>query len=104
MMLSMEMIQMHIKTVICDIDGTLMAPGGGLYVSEQVKQKMIDLQEKGILIITWHLHVFFKGSFLSLSDEMVKYGGYILSSNGTYAYDMKHKKMLFCEGIQKEMR
>lgn len=67
MMLSMEMIQMHIKTVICDIDGTLMAPGGGLYVSEQVKQKMIDLQEKEFSSFL-HLHVFSRGSSFSLSD------------------------------------
>lgn len=102
MMLSMEMIQMHIKTVICDIDGTLMAPGGGLYVSEQVKQKMIDLQEKGILIILASARIFQGVLPLAYQIEMDKYGGYILSSNGTYAYDMKHKKMLFCEEIQKE--
>ena len=79
-----------------------MAPGGGLYVSEQVKQKMIDLQEKGILIILASARIFQGVLPLAYQIEMDKYGGYILSSNGTYAYDMKHKKMLFCEGIQKE--
>lgn len=93
---------MLIKTVICDIDGTLMAPGGGLYVSEQVKQAMLALQEKGITIVLASARIFQGVLPLAHQIGMDRYGGYILSSNGTYAYDVKYKKMIFCEGIQKE--
>ena len=59
-------------------------------------------REKGILIILASARIFQGVLPLAYQIEMDKYGGYILSSNGTYAYDMKHKKMLFCEEIQKE--
>lgn len=93
---------MHIKNLICDIDGTLMAPGGGLYVDEKVKNTMLELQKRGIKIILASARIFQGVLPLAKQIGMETYGGYILSSNGTYAYDVKHKKMVFCEEIQKE--
>lgn len=32
------------KAIICDLDGSLMPPSSGLYVSEKVKEKLIEIQ------------------------------------------------------------
>lgn len=40
-----------IRTVVCDIDGSLMPGGGGLYVKDETAQCLIALEEKGISLI-----------------------------------------------------
>ena len=46
----MEVIIMHIKTLVCDLDGTLLAPGGGIHLSDAVADALISLQKKGLLL------------------------------------------------------
>ena len=35
-----------IKVLICDLDGSLMNPSSGLYVKEEIKEKLIEIQKK----------------------------------------------------------
>lgn len=42
---------MEIKTLICDLDGTLLAPSGGVLVSDRVRDALIALQEQGMTIV-----------------------------------------------------
>lgn len=93
---------MKIETIICDIDGTLMSPGGGAFVDDKIKKVMIDLQKSGKTIVLASARIFQGVLPLALQIGMDIYGGYILSSNGTYAYDVKQKKILFCHEIKKE--
>ena len=39
------------KAIICDLDGSLMPPSSGLYVSEKVKEKLIEIQKHGIMVV-----------------------------------------------------
>ena len=86
---------MKIETIICDIDGTLMSPGGGPFVDDKIKKVMIDLQKSGKTIVLASARIFQGVLPLALQIGMDIYGGYILSSNGTYAYDVKQRKYFF---------
>ena len=51
-------IDREIRTLICDLDGTLMNPGGGIRVSERVCSGLRRLQELGVMIILASARVF----------------------------------------------
>ncbi len=90
---------MEIKTLVCDIDGTLMKSGGGLYVSSAICNQLIQLQQKGITLILASARIFQGVLPLAKQLQMDQYGGFIISSNGAYAYDVKQKESLFCKQI-----
>ncbi len=90
---------MEIKTLVCDIDGTLMKADGGLYVSSSICEQLIQLQQMGITLILASARIFQGVLPLAKQLQMDVYGGFIISSNGSYAYDVKQKQSLFCKQI-----
>lgn len=91
------------KIIVCDLDGSLMPPSSGLYVSESVKNKIIEIEEKGIIVILNSARVFQGIEPLSKQLEMDKYGGYIIDNNGAHAYDVKTKEHLVSHCLEEEM-
>ena len=46
------------RWIVCDLDGSLMPPSDGLFVSKAVQEKLIALQEKGNTVILNSARVF----------------------------------------------
>lgn len=92
-----------VKAIICDLDGSLMPPSSGLYVSEDVKNALIKVQEKGILVILNSARVFQGVHPLAKQIGMDRFGGFIISSNGCHVYDALKQETVFEYSIEKEM-
>lgn len=91
-----------IKAIICDLDGSLMPPASGLYVSDMVADRMIKLQEKKVLVILNSARVF-QGVFpLAEQIKMPEFGGYVISCNGCHVYDVLANKTLFGTEISED--
>lgn len=94
---------MRIKWLICDIDGSLMNPSSGLYVKDEVKNKLIELEEKGMKIILNSARTFQGVYPLSKQLNMEKYGGYVISCNGVHVYDVQTNDTVFEYPLEKEV-
>ncbi|MFR9254160.1 MAG: HAD hydrolase family protein [Merdibacter sp.] len=44
--------------MICDLDGTLLAPSGGVLISDRVRDALIALQEQGMTIVLASARIF----------------------------------------------
>ncbi|MBM6807736.1 HAD-IIB family hydrolase [Faecalicoccus pleomorphus] len=84
------------RWIVCDLDGSLMPPSDGLYVSKAVQEKLIALQEKGNTVILNSARVFQGVYPLALQIGMDTFGGYLISSNGSHVYDMRTKQVIDC--------
>lgn len=78
-----------IRAIICDLDGSLMPPSSGLYVSKQIRDALIEIQKKGVLVILNSARIFQGIHPLAKQIRMDEFGGYIVSCNGAQVYDMK---------------
>lgn len=83
-----------IQTVVCDLDGSLMPGGGGLYVKDEIAERLIALEEKGVLLILNSARIIQGVYPLARQLKMNEYGGYIISCNGVHVMDMKTEKTL----------
>ena len=92
-----------IKVLICDLDGSLMNPSSGLYVKEEIKEKLIEIQKKGIQIVLNSARVFQGVHPLALQIQMDQFGGYVISSNGAHVYDVRKQKTVFEYPINKSL-
>lgn len=95
-------IDREIRTLICDLDGTLMNPGGGIRVSERVCNGLRRLQELGVMIILASARAFQGVLPVALQIGMEEHGGYVIAQNGTLAYDVREKKTLFVHAMARE--
>lgn len=84
-----------IRAIICDLDGSLMPPSSGLYVSKQIRDALIEIQKKGVLVILNSARIFQGIHPLAKQIRMDEFGGYIVSCNGAQVYDMKKNSVLF---------
>ena len=78
-------IKTKIKTLICDLDGTLMMPGGGIQVSENIADGLLRLQESGVMIILASARVFQGVIPVARQIGMDRLGGYVIAQKGTLA-------------------
>lgn len=92
----------RIKAVICDIDGTLLQPDSGTIVKDSVANELIALQQQGIIVILASARIFQGVYPLAKQLQMDTYGGYIISCNGGYAFDVANEKKLFTHEIKKQ--
>ncbi|HJC37090.1 MAG TPA: HAD family hydrolase [Candidatus Merdibacter merdavium] len=95
-------IRTKIKTLICDLDGTLMMPGGGIQVSDSIAGGLLRLQESGVMVILASARVFQGVIPVARQIGMDRFGGYVIAQNGTLAYDVKAQKTLFVHAISTE--
>lgn len=93
---------MSIHTILCDIDGSLMRPSSGLYVDEEIAQKIIALEEKGMLVILNSARALSGVLPLSRQLKMDHFGGYVISCNGANIKDAKTNHTLFEYAIKQE--
>lgn len=93
---------MNIKYLICDIDGTLMPPSSGNFVSQHVCDALLQLQKEGIRLILASARVIQGVLPLAKQLHMDIYGGYLLSSNGAHIYDAKNDQVIFTHSIAKK--
>lgn len=93
---------MEINTVICDIDGTLLPPDQGVIINRRVEEALCQLQQQGMTLILASARIFQGVLPVALQAHMDTFGGYILSSNGAYAYDVMRKKRMFVHAIERE--
>lgn len=84
-----------IQTIVCDLDGSLMNPSSGLYVSKSVQEALTHVQKEGISVILNSARIFQGVYPLSSQIEMSHFGGWIISCNGAHCYDVRNKKTLF---------
>lgn len=94
------MKDMEINTLICDLDGTLLAPSGGVHVSKRVEEALIALQEQGMTIVLASARIFQGVRPLAKQLQMERYHGYIIAQNGTMGYDVANDRTLFVHDIQ----
>lgn len=90
------------KAIICDLDGSLMNPSSGLYVSDEVKDKLIEVEKKGILVILNSARCFQGVYPLALQIHMPDYKGYIISCNGAHCWNVTSKQTEFEYCISKK--
>lgn len=90
------------RWIVCDIDGSLMPPSAGPYVSKEVAQRLIELQEKGNHVVLNSARIFQGVYPLAKQIEMDRFGGYLISCNGCQIYDMKEGKILFEQTLKKD--
>lgn len=90
-----------IKTIVFDIDGTLINDDGK--ISKKTKDAIIEVQNKGIHIILASGRPF--KSMLSLAKELNLdlHKGIIICNNGALAYDTKASKVLFETPIKHDL-
>lgn len=84
-----------VKAIVCDLDGSLMPPGSGLYVSETVKNLLIEVQKKGTVVILNSARIFQGVYPLAKQIKMDTFGGYVISCNGANVFDMKTNQTCF---------
>lgn len=84
-----------INTVILDIDGSLMNPSAGLYVCDEIRDKLIELQRRGVMVILNSARTFQGVEPLAYQIKMDEFGGYLISCNGCHVYDIKKKETVF---------
>lgn len=82
-----------IKTVVLDIDGTLVDDEGK--ISAKTRKAIVDVQDQGVHIILASGRPF--KSMLTLADqlELNEHKGIILCNNGAMAYDTKTSEIIF---------
>ncbi len=90
-----KVIRMKIQAIICDIDGSLMNPSSGLFVSNEIKDRIIELEKRGVLVILNSARTFQGVYPLACQLQMDVFGGYIISCNGCHIYNMKTKQTEF---------
>jgi HAD-superfamily hydrolase, subfamily IIB len=91
-----------VKAFISDIDETIL-PAGAKYASKEVEAELLGLQEDGIVLILATARILAGVEKLMQQFQMEKYGGYVVSSNGSYIYDCKNKQCLYQTTIPMEM-
>ncbi|MCF0106898.1 MAG: HAD family phosphatase [Holdemanella sp.] len=92
-----------IKIIFCDLDGSLMNPSAGLYVSDEIKEKLILLQKKGIMVVLNSARTFQGVYPLAKQIHMDEYGGYCMSCNGSHVYDVINHTTVFEYTVDKEI-
>jgi HAD-superfamily hydrolase, subfamily IIB len=87
-----------VKAFISDIDETILV-AGAKYATEEVENELIRLQEEGIILILATARTLAGVKKLMTQFRMEKYGGYVVSSNGSYIYDCKNQECLYKTSI-----
>lgn len=92
---------MNIKTIVLDIDGTLI--DNNFNIMPKTKKVLLELQEKGINLILASGRPI--KSMLNLAKELKldQYSGIIVSNNGSIGYDIKNHKYLYDTPIDKNL-
>lgn len=84
-----------VDAIVCDLDGSLMNPSSGIYVKEIVRDALIEVQKKDVLVILNSARCFQGVYPLSKQIQMQKFGGYVISCNGAHCFNVKTKETLF---------
>ena len=82
-------------TIVCDLDGSLMNPSSGIYVNEAVKEALIEVEKRDVLVVLNSARCFQGVYPLSKQILMQDFGGYVISCNGAHCFDVKMKKTMF---------
>lgn len=90
------------KVLICDLDGTLLAPGGGVHLCERVADALIRLQQKGMIVVLASARIIHGVLPVAKQIQMDRYHGYIIAQNGTLGYDAANENVLFSHEIEKQ--
>ena len=93
---------MKIKTLVCDLDGSLFPACSKPMVSDEVKEALLTLQKQGVRIILNTARIFHGVYPLAKYLEMDKYGGYVVCCCGSMVYDMAKEEPVFLHDINKE--
>ena len=40
-----------VRAIVCDLDGSLMNPSSGIYVNEAVKEALIEVEKRDVLVV-----------------------------------------------------
>lgn len=91
---------MEYKMIILDLDDTLLLDDGT--VSEANKKALIEAQQKGVKVVLASGRPTFAVNYIADDLELKKYGGYILSYNGSVIIDCKTEKTLYEIDITKD--
>lgn len=91
---------MSYKMIILDLDDTLLSNDGT--ISEANKKALIEAQQKGIKVVLASGRPTFAINQVAIALELKKYGGYILSYNGSRIIDCKTEEILYEIDITKE--
>ena len=83
------------KVIVCDLDGSLMNPSSGLFVSANVKNHLIQVQKKGVHVILNSARCFQGVYPLSKQIQMQDFNGYIISCNGAHCYCVQTNQTIF---------
>ena len=81
---------MDLKTIVLDIDGTLL--NAKKIMTTRTREKLIEAQEKGIKVVLASGRPTRGMIPLAEELEMDKYEGFLVSYNGSQVYDVKTKE------------
>ena len=88
---------MVLKTIVMDIDGTLL--NSEKIISPRTRDKLIEAQKQGIKVVLASGRPTQGMIALAEQLEMDKYEGFLVSYNGGSVYDVKTKEILFNQAI-----
>lgn len=92
---------MDLKTIVMDIDGTLL--NTEKIISTRTKDKLIEAQKQGIKVVLASGRPTQGMLALAKELEMDTYEGFLVSYNGGQVYDVKTKEVLFNQAIPTEL-
>lgn len=92
---------MDIKTIVLDIDGTLL--DSNFNIMPKTKKALLELQKKDVRLILASGRPI--KSMLNLAKELKidQYSGIIVSNNGSIGYDIKNNKYIYDTPIDKTL-
>lgn len=92
---------MDLKTIVLDIDGTLL--NAKKIMTTRTREKLIEAQEKGIKVVLASGRPTRGMIPLAEELEMDKYEGFLVSYNGSQVYDVKTKETQFNQAISTDL-
>lgn len=93
---------MKYKTMVCDIDGTLMPQDNGIHLKESIRQAMIDLEQNNVMIILASARAYPGVLPIAKELKMDDFGGYIITENGASVYNAQNNQLISAHEMAKD--
>lgn len=92
---------MKIKTVVSDIDATLLPPDSGIRLKDEVASIIYELEQSGVMMILASARAYAGVVPIAEQLHMDTLGGYIIAENGASVYDAKSNALLYAREMDR---
>lgn len=92
---------MKIKTIVSDIDATLLPPDSGIRLKDEVASIIYELEQSGVTMILASARAYAGVVPIAKQLHMDTLGGYIIAENGASVYDAKNNALLYAREMDR---